>query len=195
MKKNLLTLILLSMMVMFAETLFAVETDNNAAAPDTKPITAPTVPPQAVNSSAPLSTPAPKSGTFEPAFQDDASIDKVIQAAETFRTDNVKSIEFVDGQWEVTTQTGNLVVTYSYDKNTKGLKQAKSNLMTLPPLPSNDMSSLKNAVKAVQDKSSKVVSVNYKDKYWIVKAFDSNGKRNNTSVDVNGHIIKTTTHE
>ncbi|HJO93956.1 MAG TPA: PepSY domain-containing protein [Victivallales bacterium] len=100
------------------------------------------------------------------------TIDKVIQAAEKDGLKNIKTIEFDDGQWELVTQANNTETKYVLNTQTSKLtqvKQEKENDLEPPEA----ITSLQNAVKAVQAKSYNVSSIDYEGVSWEVKAYDS----------------------
>ena len=193
MKKNLLTIIL-SLAVTYTGTLFAVD---NAAAPNTKPATAPTVPAQVVPTNAPMQQDqddwqvrAMKDLKNVPMQQDQdtkVAIDTVIQAVKKAHLENVKSIELDDGQWEVKTQSGETETKYIFNQQNSQLTKAGQEREDCI-IPLADFKSLQNAVKTVQGDSYTVKGVDSEGGAWKVKAFDNKGQKYEIFVDKNGDI-------
>ncbi|MCP4179351.1 MAG: hypothetical protein GY756_16455 [bacterium] len=120
------------------------------------------------------------------------TIDKVIQAAENDNVKNIKTIEFDDSQWELTTQANNVETKYIFNKQTSKLmqvKQEKENDIEPPA----DITSLKNAIKTVQTKSYKILSVDYEGVSWEVNAYDTKNRQYEILVNKDSSKILNTT--
>jgi hypothetical protein len=171
MKKKLLALVGISSIALFAGTLFA---DNDAAI-------------------------FKNTGT---------TIDKIIADAGKQNLTNVKSIEFDDGQWELKTQVNNIETKYMYNSQAtpQTVKTAVAPATTSQSTqltqvkqetendlqPPADLTSMQNAVKAVQAKGYDVFSVEYEGKYWEVEAYDAKNLEYVIMVDAdNGSIFNT----
>jgi hypothetical protein len=113
-------------------------------------------------------TPAKTAGT----------IDSVIQAAEKAGLKNVRSIDLEDGQWELKTQNEGEQTKYNFNqqesKLIEGVKKARKGIVS----PSADLTSLQNAVKAVQaqEESFDIKAIKFVRGNWEVIADDSKGK-------------------
>jgi hypothetical protein len=119
------------------------------------------------------------------------SIDSAITAVETAGLTNVKSVEFDDQQWEVSTQKNNMETEYVLDQSTSKLTQTKQETEhdLQPPA---DLSSLKNAVKVVQDKGYTVYSVDFEGSSWEVEGYDAKNLEYTVLVNIaDGKILNT----
>ena len=133
------------------------------------------------------------------------SIDKIIEDAGNQNLKNIKSIEFDDGQWELKTQANNIETKYMYSSQvaqTANPQVAQTSATQATQLvqvkqetendlqPPADLTSMQNAVKAVQAKDYAVFSVEYEGKYWEVEAYDAKNLEYVIMVDVdNGSIF------
>ena len=112
-------------------------------------------------------TPAKTAGT----------IDSVIQAAEKAGLKNVRSIDLEDGQWELKTQNEGEQTKYNFNQQESKLIEGKKKSRKIPS-PSADLTSLQNAVKAVQaqEESFDIKAIKFVRGNWQVIADDSKGK-------------------
>jgi len=156
MKKKLLTLGITSLLAVSAGTIFAGNSTCCGSKASPQPIAA-------VATSTDLTQAA------------DVTLDSVIKAVQTAGLANVKSVDYDNGQWEVKTQDGKTETKYTFDQHNYQLtKVGQENENDQQP--TGDLSSMQNAIKAVQAKSYKVKSIDFDENCWEINAIDSTGK-------------------